>query len=521
MIGIHNSLPMTELFIIFSKNGYNKMHCPYNRHRRYIGIYMDYTNIHAFVLIEIEPKICTRQSISIFTIALCLSYISSMHSEGFYPASAYGSSSNKNASYKFDGTPPIELDNLSIPIVKYNWVNGIYIGPQRNAVIVIHTALDFYKAYKKNANETSKQAFLNNVKWLESNAIQHGNYSILEYRFPWPPYHLSPPWHSGMAQGQALQVFIRAYQITGQSKYLSIAKMLLNSFFVDVEDGGVTYKTPNNGWWYEEYAGKNSTESLVLNGMIFAVLGIYDYYTYTHDSKAKYLFDQGIIGLKNNLPYYDDNGYSFYDILGAPSDPDYHKLHIRLLSELYDITKAQIFKQYYDRWKNYNGSSTLTFPHAKILNLIDKKNLWKPFNPQTMVQNTNGGLEIIVKTNNTRQIFNRAFVQTKIEPTAKSLVLSLEYASASYKGEAKFYAEIRGNGAKIVDTNSIHPSNSSSWIAMLWGSALGNTMGKFSTKNFFLPKDIIGKPLEFRFYIITNEAGRHILTIKNAYIRYV
>ncbi len=67
--------------------------------------------------------------------------------------------------------------------------------------------------------------------------------------------------------------------------------MLLNSFFIEVKKSsivGVTYKAPFNGW-YEEYAGKGGKESRVLNGMRYPLLGIYDYYNYTHGSEAKYL----------------------------------------------------------------------------------------------------------------------------------------------------------------------------------------------------------------------------------------
>jgi uncharacterized protein YyaL (SSP411 family) len=50
-----------------------------------------------------------------------------------------------------------------------------------------------------------------------------------------------------MAQGRALQALIKAHEVTGQNKYLDSAKMLLNSFFVELKDGGVTYKTPTDG----------------------------------------------------------------------------------------------------------------------------------------------------------------------------------------------------------------------------------------------------------------------------------
>jgi hypothetical protein len=225
------------------------------------------------------------------------------------------------------------------------------------------TALDYFNYYKKNGDQIDLQIFLNNARWLVQNAVSRGNYSVLEYHFrypvPYPPtYSMNPPWHSGMSQGEALPVLIKAYQITGDIKYINAAKMLLNSFFVAVKDSGVTYKSQSDGWWYEEYP-IIGFEPRVLNGMMYAVLGIYDYYNYTHDEDAKYLFDQGVIALKKNLSLYDDHGYSYYDLLTHNTDPFYHKVHVDLLARLYDITHIPIFNAYHDKWQNFQTSKSV------------------------------------------------------------------------------------------------------------------------------------------------------------------
>jgi hypothetical protein len=160
-----------------------------------------------------------------------------------------------------------------------------------------------------------------------------------------------------MSQAQALQVLVRAYDISGQTKYINTAKELLNSFFVEVKSGGVTYKTPKNGWWFEQNAG-SPMQPRILNGMIWTLLGIYDYYNHTKDPDSKYLFDQGLLALKINLPLYDNNGSSYYDILGTPAKLEYHKMHVILLEELYNITKEPIFKIYHDRWNSFNDNNS-------------------------------------------------------------------------------------------------------------------------------------------------------------------
>jgi heparosan-N-sulfate-glucuronate 5-epimerase len=219
---------------------------------------------------------------------------------------------------------------------------------------VSNIALDNYSNYKITGNQYSKEVFLNNANWLVDNAVSYGNYSLLEYNFPWPQYNLTAPWYSAMAQGRALQVLIRAHEITGDDRYLDTAKKLLNAFYTEVKNGGITYKTAKDGWWYEEYAGIGGKQPRVLNGMIYSLLGLNDYFQHTHDLSAKYLFDQGITALKVDLPKYQEPGnFSKYSLVGPANSLGYHKLHIKILRMLFDITNDEVLRAYYLKWTNY------------------------------------------------------------------------------------------------------------------------------------------------------------------------
>jgi|GEM_PF-592868 hypothetical protein len=248
-------------------------------------------------------------------------------------------------------------DRAGIPLIGYGYVDGVHIGFQRNPVTIAHYAVDYYNNYKQTGNKIFKKLSLANSNWLVEHTVNHGNYSILEYNFPWPHYNLSSPWRSGLAQAEGIIALIKANEMTGNKTYLETANMFLNSFFVTVKHGGVTYKTPQNGWWYETFAGNSSSQPRVLDGMMAAVIGIHSYSKYTNSSAAKYLFDQGISALIHNLARYNVTGYnySYYDILGGHSSLDEHKLHIDLLTQLYNITNDAIFKQYHDTWANYKA----------------------------------------------------------------------------------------------------------------------------------------------------------------------
>jgi len=249
-----------------------------------------------------------------------------------------------------------KLDYYGVPWVHYKTTSdGKEVGLQRNPVTTALQANEFYDLYKVSNNESAKTYFLNNVNWLVNNAVPKENYSLLQYNFPLPIYNLKAPWFSAMAHGYALQVLIKAHETTHDIRYLIAAKSLLNAFFVEVKHGGITYKDTPNDWWYEEYASneKNAKISRVLNGMLFTVLGIYDYYKYTNDAEAKLLFDKGINSIKKEISKYNDNGYSYYDLLGMPAK-DYHQTHVVLLKKLYNITGEPILIQYSDLWKNHN-----------------------------------------------------------------------------------------------------------------------------------------------------------------------
>jgi heparosan-N-sulfate-glucuronate 5-epimerase len=248
-----------------------------------------------------------------------------------------------------------KLDDYGIPWVYYETkIDGKEVGFQRNPVTTAHQANEFYDIYKVNNNENSKTYFLNNVNWLVNNAVPKDDYLLLQYNFPLPIYNLKAPWFSAMANGLALQVLTKAHELTQDFRYLIAAKSLLNAFFIEVKDGGITYKDSPYEWWYEEYASndKNAKISRVLNGMLFTVVAIYDYYKYTNDFDAKLLFDKGINSIKKEISKYNDNGYSYYDLLRNPSNK-YHKIHVDLTKKLYHITGEPILIQYSNLWKNH------------------------------------------------------------------------------------------------------------------------------------------------------------------------
>ena len=261
------------------------------------------------------------------------------------------------------------LDTNGVPFINYGYWGDTYIGLQRNPVQISQKSFVYYDQYI-NGDNSSRQKVINSADWLINNSNYTHNSAFLDVKFYWPLYNMSPPWRSGMAQGQALQTMILAHKLTGDNKYLVWGDLAVNSFDLDIKDGGFTNKTTNDGWWYEEYAGYGGDNPRVLNGMMFATIGLYDYYNYTKNPQAKYYFDKGVIALTRNIANYDNNGDTFYDIHGI-IDPEYHQIHIDLSQQLYNITGEKIFMDYSNKWKEYKKPIFI----VRLIKNPDKLNL--------------------------------------------------------------------------------------------------------------------------------------------------
>lgn len=227
------------------------------------------------------------------------------------------------------------------------------IGKQRNPMTVCNKALFYHDQFIR-GDSSQLILFLNCVDWLTENVTQQNDFSVLKYNYNWPFYNMVAPWRSGLANGVSLQVFAKAHAITHREKYLTMGKQILNSFYVEVSNGGVTYQSKKKGWWFEEFSDEGGYVSRVLNGHMFALVGLHDYFMYTNDSSANYLFKQGLLALKNNLFKYDKGeGHSFYDLRGTPANIKYHFIHVDLLEKLFAISGDPMYKFYAQKWGTY------------------------------------------------------------------------------------------------------------------------------------------------------------------------
>jgi len=155
------------------------------------------------------------------------------------------------------------------------------------------------------------------------------------------------PWYSAMAQGQALSFMCRVFTLTNDTTYLTICERIFNSFQKikgNHEKHWFGCIDQENHLWFEEYP--NEMPFHTLNGMIFTLYGLYDYYMLTNNATSKQLLQGGLLTIKSNIQKYrNKNGPSSYCLQHRYVDEYYHRLHIEQLEMLYQMTRDEAFLQ--------------------------------------------------------------------------------------------------------------------------------------------------------------------------------
>ncbi len=216
--------------------------------------------------------------------------------------------------------------------------------------------LSIFHSYLKTQSDGDRQRFLKFADWFYHNAEEDEKLGIRWLTDVALPQYKNPgPWQSAFSQSRGLSILLRAYQLTNDESFAAMARKALISFTWAVEKGGVTSYT-NWGPFYEEYTA--SVPTLVLNGMIFALFGVYDFVrVFPDDARARKIFDDGVETLVQILPQYDLGFWSRYNLCKAnwypkvdPSTLGYQRLHVAQLKVMYALTNQPVFKTYADRF---------------------------------------------------------------------------------------------------------------------------------------------------------------------------
>lgn len=247
-------------------------------------------------------------------------------------------------------------DSQGIPLLDYHG----RIGRQYNPIAIAQYALGHYNLFQRGREEHHREAFMRSADWLREHLERNDRgLWVWHHHFDWEYWRtLKAPWYSALAQGQGISALIRAHLETEDRSYLTAAEKAFEAFKYGVWEGGVAYRDENGSLWLEEYIV--NPPSHILNGFIWALWGIYDYFLFAGDRSAEGLFLECLDTLEEHLPQYDAGFWSLYDLsptwLKTLASPFYHRLHIAQLEILYRLTGRETFLSFSKRWDRYAKS---------------------------------------------------------------------------------------------------------------------------------------------------------------------
>jgi len=252
---------------------------------------------------------------------------------------------------------PGQYDDKGIPMLDYRGAVGL----QYNPIAIAQYGLGNYNLYRRTGEETRKSKFLNVADWLVEN-LEETSYGtrVWYHHFDWEYRDkLKAPWYSGLAQGQGLSLLVRAHQESGNGCYLEAGREVFDTFKKDLKQGGVTCTDNKEYIWFEE--GIVDPPTHILNGFIWAIWGVYDYFLHTKDQVASRLFEEAVKTLSDNLSEFDVGFWSLYEQSGTRmkmlASPFYHSLHIIQMGVMHRLTGEPVFRHFADKWDTYRRSS--------------------------------------------------------------------------------------------------------------------------------------------------------------------
>ena len=273
--------------------------------------------------------------------------------------------------YYLDMSPkadyPGMLDESGVPVLVLN--NKNYYFP----VTVAQYGLGNYDRYQTTKENRCLNKFFEVANWFAKSHVTVDSSCVWYSYFENKLYSLKAPWASAMSQGQGISVLVRAFIISMEQKYLDVALGAAKLFQIPVRRGGIRTMVKGRYVFYEEFP--SDRPSLVLNGFIFSLWGLYDLCLVTKEKIIMQLYREGLETLITILPEYDFLGWSRYDqydfSLPNITSIFYHRLHIEQLKVMDQLTGNQVFRKYATIWSR-GGRTFSTIALSQILKILHK-----------------------------------------------------------------------------------------------------------------------------------------------------
>ncbi len=255
---------------------------------------------------------------------------------------------------------PGRLDSQDIPISVSSEKRELYF-----PTTIIQYGLGHYDLWIETKNNMHLKTFMKIADWLVHNQDERGGWEV----FTLLKKKRAVSKYSAMTQGQAISVLVRAYIHNNEEKYHQSARKSVELMLLPVIEGGTSIYEEGDLFLEELPVSHRST---ILNGWVFGIFGLWDYYSFMPgDNEVQIALEKSISSLKRYIPKFDRSYWSNYDLSGNISSPFYHQLHISLLQAMHILTGIKIFSETAQRWNLYQ-KNLINKSRAIFIKILEK-----------------------------------------------------------------------------------------------------------------------------------------------------
>jgi heparosan-N-sulfate-glucuronate 5-epimerase len=253
-------------------------------------------------------------------------------------------------------TPKTQLDSSGVMLLDYgsSYDNA---GWQYSISQIAFFGMSALESWCETQDQLALQLAVNQADWLIANAVSRDNFVTWLYNFPNPNFLTPSLWSSGLSNGVVIYFLTQLHAISGDQKYMDTAQLAVNSFLVDMKDGGVRSVYDDGSVVFEETAHPEAPPTFILNGHMLAVQSLAYYADYSGDTTAAKLVEEGIQAVRNKLPEFDFSTIALYSLgpirWGSARNHYAHGIHVRGLFWMYERTNDPIFLRYTFDWQHY------------------------------------------------------------------------------------------------------------------------------------------------------------------------
>ena len=186
-------------------------------------------------------------------------------------------------------------------------------------------------------------------------------------------YGSKAPWHSALAQSRGASVLLRAFLLTGETRFRDGALEALSLFDTPIGDGGFVARHPRVGVAYlEEYPAEPKG---VLNGFLASLFALWEVGRWLDDAVCRERFARYVESAARMLPCYTTSWWTLYDLdpewpLPNVHSPRYHRLATDYLRVLSALSPSPAIREFRDRWTAMAGP--LASGRATVLKAVKK-----------------------------------------------------------------------------------------------------------------------------------------------------